>query len=170
MSDYIASRRINAPGQYVTAYQPGDGVSADVVSAWELSVPDDVQPAEGYQAPRPAETSTDRAAWEAYVTGQGTDLTEARLASLDALRGLYAAPEPEPTPAWQVNDGVAPVPAVQPPADPQPDPAQVVPERPAASAPKADWVVWAVDAGADRQWASDDATTKANLMAYGQDA
>jgi len=174
MPDYFAARRINAPGQYVTAYQPGDAVSADVVSAWELQVPDDVQPAEGYQAPRPSEDSTDRAAWEAYVTGQGTALNDARLASITELRGLYAAPPPEPVPAWQVNDGIQPVPAVQPPTDPTPvqdgEPATDGPERPAASATKPEWVTWAVQAGANKEWANASDTTKADLMNYGQDA
>lgn len=170
MPDYIASRRINAPGQYVTAYQQGDPVSAEVVANWALEVPDDVQPAEGYQAPRPAETSTDRAAWEAYVTGQGTDLEGARASSLDELRSMYDAPEPEPTPAWQVADGIAPAPAIQPPADPQPEEA-AAPERPAVSAPKSDWVEWAVlQDGVDPVWARDNNTTKADLMNIGQDA
>jgi hypothetical protein len=174
MPDYIASRRISAPGQYVTAYQQGDPVSADVVSAWELQVPDDVQPAEGYQAPRPSENSADRAAWEAYVTGQGTDLDAARAASIDELRGLHPAPEPEPTPAWQVNDGATQVPVVQPPTDASPPAdateATPAPERPAQSATKAEWVEWVVAAGADPEWARAKDTTKDDLMNYGQDA
>jgi hypothetical protein len=174
MPDYIATRRITAPGQYVAAYQQGDGVPAEVVTSWGLQVPDDVEPAEGYQAPRPAENSNDRAAWEAYVTGQGTTLDDARAASIDELRDLYDAPPPEPTPAWQVNDAapatqpVVPVPMPQEPATPVDEPQQ--PERPAQSAAKSEWVDWAVAAGADKDWAHAKDTTKDDLMNYGQDA
>jgi hypothetical protein len=170
MSDYVALTRISPPNSYVNAYGPGDLVSEEVVTNWGLVRGEQVEPVDGYKPPRPDEASTDRAAWEGYVTGQGTDLDTARAASLDELRGLYPAPEPEPVPAWQVNDGATPVDAtnVPTPAPVHTDvPADVpLPERPAASAPKAEWVEYVVTAGGSEEWARSADTTKADLTAW----
>lgn len=168
---YIAKRRIPAPGQYVNAYQPGDPVAEQVVRDWGLD-DDDVERAEDYQPPRPAETSTDRAAWESYVVGQGTSQEDARAASLRELRDMYERPTEE-VPAWQVNDGIVVGGATPVTAENHPAPAEVraaepaaVPERPTKSAPKGEWVEWVVTAGASQEWARSGDTTKDDLMAW----
>ena len=172
MSDYVALTRISPPNSYVNAYGPGDLVTEQVVADWGLVRGEHVEPVDGYKPPRPAENSTDRAAWEAYVTGQGTELDAARAASLAELRGMYDAPEPEPTPAWQVNDGMSgatPVDAtnVPTPATVNDDPADTpAVERPAASASKAEWVEYVVAAGGSEEWARNSDTTKADLTAW----
>lgn len=149
--DYTALERIGTPGNpWVTGYQPGDDVPAGAVENWALEVGKQVALNETYQPPRPAEDSDNRATWEAYVIGQGTDLDAARAASLDDLRGLYEAPaEPAPQPVIVPDD-------VQPAGT----------ERPADGALKAAWVEYVVTAGADEQWANDPATTKADLVAW----
>ena len=101
MGDYIALKAIGAPGTLVNAYNQGDPVSEQVVTDWELVVGEQVQPAEGYEAPRPAEDSADRAAWENYVVGQGKSEEDAKAMSLADLKSAYPPPPP---PAWQVND------------------------------------------------------------------
>lgn len=178
--EYVAQHRINAPGTYAAAYMRGDGVSAQVVADWGLAVPDDVQPADGYRPPRPAEDSTDRASWEAYVVGQGSTLDDARAASLDELRAMHDPdPEPEPPahdlPAGASPEGVdgtgvqnpTPVDNVPSPVhDPQNAPPREIPDRPAESARKPEWVEWAIAAGADPAWANSDDTTKADLIAW----
>lgn len=176
MSDFIARQRIPANGGYVTAYQPGDLVTAQVVTDWDLTIGEQVTPSDGYTAPRPADDDQNRTAWEAYVTGQGTTIDDARAASLDDLRGMYDAPKTEPgahdlpatvAPEGVDGTGVRPDPAI-PPADDQGNttPAGTGPERPAASAKKADWVEYAVAAGADADWARADDTTKADLESW----
>lgn len=175
MSDYVALTRISPPNSYVNAYGPGDLVSEEVVTNWGLIRGEQVEAADGYTPPRPAEDSTDRAAWEGYVTGQGTDLDTARAASLAELRGLYPAPEPEPVPAWQINDGMPGATPVD--VTNVPTPAAVhqdgpgtaeatLPERPVASAPKAEWVEYVVAAGGSEEWARNNDTTKADLTAW----
>lgn len=173
MSDYVALTRISPPGSYINAYGPGDLVSEEVVNNWGLVRGEEVTPVDGYQPPRPAEDSTDRAAWEAYVTGQGTELNAARAASLDELRAMYDAPEPEPVPAWQVNDGMTGATPVDATSVPVPaevrDPApadEVEVERPATSAPKAEWVDYVIAAGGSEEWARAKDTTKDDLMAW----
>lgn len=163
--DYIAQKRIGAPGTMVAAYQAGDEVTADVVEAWGLSVPDQVKPVDGYEAPRPAEESTDRAAWEAYVMGQGTLLEDARAASLGELRGLYDPPE---RPAHEVADAAVAAGQVQPipPDEPAPAPRPEPLPRPNAGALKSAWVEYVESAGADPGWASADTTTKDDLMGW----
>lgn len=173
-SGFIAQHRIGAPGTLVTAYQAGDPVTDQVVESWGLVVPDDVVPADGYQAPRPAEDSDARTAWEAYVIGQGTTVEDARAASLDDLRGMYPAPKVDPPahdlPASVAPEGVAgtgatPVQPI-PPATPPVDVDRPTAERPATSARKADWVDYVIAAGGDQAWATDDTTTKDDLMGW----
>ncbi len=187
MTDYIALHRINAPGTYAGAYNPGDQVTAQVVTDWQLVVGQDVEAADDYQAPRPHEAETDRAAWEAYVTGQGTSLDDARAASLADLRAMYEPPVVEPPahdlPANASAEGVAgsgwqhatPVTAATVPSpanDPNNFPAPELPERPAESAKKADWVAYVVEAArvradeATQEWAQASDTTKDDLIAW----
>jgi hypothetical protein len=178
MTDFIAKHVINAPNSYARAYNPGDPVSAQVVTDWALQAGIDVEPADDYVAPRPTEDSTDRAAWESYVTGQGTSLEDARDASLAELRGMYEPPVVEPPahdlPANAASEGVAgtgwqnptPVTVPSPVHDPSNAPAPEPPERPADSALKADWVDYAVAAGADYEWAHAKDTTKDDLIAW----
>ena len=181
MSDFIALHAINAPNSYARAYNKGDGILADVVTAWGLIVGEDVEPADGYQHPRPAEDSNDRAAWEAYVIGQGTSLEDARAESLDGLRGLYDPPPPPEPPAHDLPASVAPegvdgtglnaTPITgdtypSPASDPANTPAADGPDRPAESAKKAEWVTYVIAAGAPEEWARDDDTTKADLIAW----
>lgn len=182
MAEFIAKHRINAPGTYAGAYNSGDGVSAQVVTDWNLVIGVDVDPADDYTPPRPAENSNDRAAWEAYVVGQGTSLDDARAASLDELRGMYEPPAPPEPPAhdlpanaaaegvagtgWQnatpVTAATVPSPAHDPVNAPVPEP----PARPADSARKADWVDFVVRSGGDYQWAHADSTTKDDLIGW----
>ena len=183
MTDFIALHAINAPNSYARAYNTGDLIIADVVTAWGLSVGDDVEPAEGYKPPRPDEGSNDRAAWEAYVVGQGTTLDDARAASLTDLRGMYDAPPPPEPPAHDLPANASPegvdgtgLNATPVTADTYPSPANDPavdisegevpdgPERPAESARKAEWVDYVVAAGGDPDWARDDSTTKAELI------
>lgn len=176
--DFIAQHRINAPGSYAGGYMRGDTVAAQVVSDWGLRIPDDVTPADDYRPARPADDDS-RATWEAYVTARGTSAEDASAASLDELRGMYE-PDPEPDPpahdlpanaapegvdgtGWQ-NATTVNVPA--PGDDPQNRPAEPAPERPADSARKDAWVEWAVESGADPQWARDPDTTKDELKAW----
>jgi hypothetical protein len=177
MTDYRAKVRISPPNSYVNAYGPGDLVTEEVVANWGLVRGEDVEPVDDYKPPRPAETSTDRAAWEAFVTGQGTTLEDARAASLAELRDMYDAPEPEPTPAWQVNDGMTanatpvssdnvPTPAATHTDGPGTGDTQPSPERPPTSAAKADWVDYVIGAGGNEEWARAKDTTKDDLMAW----
>lgn len=175
MSDFIALHRINMPGSYAGAYNTGDPVSAVVVTEWDLQVGVDVDPADDYKPARPAEDSNDRALWESYVVGKGTDLDEARAASLDELRGMYE-PDPEPDPpAHDLPASVAPegvdgtgVQHPTPVGDNVPSP-QEADDRPALNARKADWVDYVVAHGADPDRA--EMATKDQLTAWepGQD-
>lgn len=146
--DYVAQRAIQAPGTMVYAFQRGDDVPAASVENWELSVGEDgdVLPVNADVIPRP-EDDAERAAWEAYVIGQGTDTADARAMSLDDLREAYDADTAE-QPVTAPADG---------------------PRRPADGDVKAEWIAYAVAIGADRGWANDSATTKANLMNYQND-
>lgn len=166
MSEYVALVPIQAPGTLVMAYRPGDPVAADVVTEWGLGE-DQVRPEADYEAPRPVEDSEDRAAWEAYVIGQGTSVEDARAASLEDLRDMYEPPAEPETPVWVLNDeketqervaaagsAATPVSAPVPVSDP---------DRPADSAVKADWVAYVIDQGGDRAWAEDSSTTKEDL-------
>jgi hypothetical protein len=163
MGDYVAKMPIQAPGTLVMAYQPGDQVVAAVVQEWGLNE-EQVRMAEDYQAPRPEEDSDDRALWEAYVVGQGTDLESARAASLEELKDLYEAPPEPETPAWEVNDAKETqerVAAAGSAATPESAPG--VAGRPADSANKADWIVYVINQGADNDWANASTTTKEDL-------
>lgn len=172
MSDYTALVPIQAPGTLVMAYQPGDPVEAAVVQEWGLSE-EQVQMSDDYQAPRPEEDSDNRALWEAYVVGQGTDLEAARAASLPELKEMYEAPPEPETPAWQINDareaqmraeaaGSSATPAGSGgSATPVEDGEEVA--RPAESANKAEWVAYVLELGADPEWANASSTTKDDL-------
>lgn len=158
MFDYVALRDINAPGSYARAYNTGDPVTAQVVADWNLSIGQDVAPADNYQAPWPGDNSDDRAAWEAYVIGHGADPVAVRNASLDDLRAMYDPPPPPEPPHHDL-------------------PASVAPEgvdgtgihggaRPADSAKKEMWVEYVLAQGAPPQWVGADTTTKADLIAW----
>lgn len=182
MGDYVAQHRLNMPGSYAMGYGPGDPVSAQVVADWGLNVPDDVVPADGYVAPRPADDSDDRAAWEAYVISKGAKPENARAASLDDLRGMYE-PDPEPErpahdlPAPVAPEGVdgagvqnaTPVDRDNLPAVPDDSDVAEATDRPATSARKADWVEYVVASGGDEQWARNPDTTKDDLIAWKPD-
>lgn len=170
MSEYEALQPIPAPGTLVMAYQPGDPVVAAVVKDWGLT-DEQVKPVDGYEIPRPDEDSDDRAGWEAYVVGQGTSLEDARAASLDELKGMYEAPPPEETPAWEVNDtqeARMTAEAGASPATPAGSGGTAEPtsDRPADSANKADWISYVVDHGGDSEWANSGSTTKSDLQAW----
>lgn len=179
MTDYVALQRIPAPGTYVTAYQPGDTLIEQVVRDWGLVIGEHVELAADYQPPRPAEDSTDRASWEAYVVGQGTTLEAARVASLDELRGLYEPPVVEPPahdlPANAAAEGVAgtglqnatPVTSPTVPVE-QFEPAQPI-ERPEESALKQVWVDYVIKSGGDPEWARAKDTTKDDLIGWKPD-
>lgn len=176
MSDFVALHPINAPGSYARGYNTGDAVPAQVVDDWGLAVGDDVEPADGYDAPRPADGNDDRAAWEAYVVAKGTTVADAKAASLDELRGMYEPPPPPEPPAHDLPASVSPEGvdgtgvqnATQFTADNIPTPteplAEDTPERPAQSARKVEWVEYVVALGADWRWA--DAATKDDLVTW----
>lgn len=142
MTEYVALRGLQAPGTSVFGYQRGDLVGESVVEAWGLVLGDDV--AEGTEVPEPAPAipatrpgaADTRATWEAWAVANGMTPEDAENASQDDLESY------EP-----VQQGGRP-------------------QRPADSAPKADWVAYAIAQGADERWAKDSATTKANLQAY----
>jgi hypothetical protein len=148
-TEYVALTSLRAPGTMVFGYRPGDGVPAAAVEAWELTVGVDVMPRDTGVIPRPEKDSDDRAAWEAYALGQGRPADEVSAASLADLKKT-------PEPATDEETG-APVAL----ADPFGEP-----ERPAPDAKKADWVAYVIATGADKDWASDRATTKADLQDY----
>lgn len=168
MTEYEALQKIQAPGTLVIAYQPGDPVLADVVTEWGLTE-DQVKPVEGYTPPRPDEESGDRALWEAYVVGQGTNLDDARAASLDELKAMYEAPPEPEIPAWEINDARETqerVEAAASSATPVDAGAPAVVDRPADSANKADWIVYVISHGGDSEWANASSTTKGDLQAW----
>lgn len=147
-ADYRAQRAIQAPGTMVYAFQRGDDVPAASVENWELTVGEDgdVLPVNADVIPRP-EDDAERAAWEAYVIGQGTDTTDARAMSLDDLRSTYDADSAE-QPVTVPDDGAT---------------------RPADSDKKALWIDYVVASGGDPGWANADGTTKADLMNWQND-
>lgn len=159
MTDYVALGPIYAPGTSVAGYQRGHAVPASVVEAWELTVGDgpDAQVAEGSDLPahgglspmdRPG-PEANRSTWEKWAVVNGMSAEDAAAAAQEALEKIEAkkadAEAFETIEEWD-----------------RPDPA----ERPADSAPKADWIRYVIDSGGDRQWANDSATTKANLQAW----
>lgn len=147
-TEYIALAPLRAPGTMVYGYQAGDGVPAATVEAWELSVGIDVMPRDTGVVARPEKGSDDRVAWEAYAIGQGRPRDEVVAASLADLK---KTPEPavdETGAAVVLDDPFA------------------VPERPASDAKKADWIAYVTYFGADKAWANDRATTKADLQDY----
>jgi hypothetical protein len=143
MTDYVALTGIMAPNTNVYGYQRGDRVHESVVSSWNLRIGTDVEegaelPAEVTSAPavRPGAEST-RADWEKWAVVNGMSEQDAAAASQDDLEAADGTSEQGDRP-----------------------------ERPADSAPKAEWQAYAVALGADEMWARDSATTKANLQAY----
>lgn len=174
MSDYTAKRPLYAPNSYALAYNTGDPVTAQVVTDWGYIVGADVEPAADYTAPRPAEDSDDRAAWEMYVISKGTSPEDARSVSLDDLRGMYE-PDPDPEPphhdlpasaAPEGVDGTSWQNATPVTADNTPGPATGDAPRPPESAKKDEWVAYVLARGADPDWANDTNTTKADLIAW----
>lgn len=146
---YVALVPLKAPGTMVFGYQPGDGVPAATVEAWELTVGLEVLPRDTSVVARPDKDSDDRVAWEAYVIGQGRPREEVIAASLADLKKT-------PEPAVDEETG-APVPLADPFAPP---------ERPSPDAKKAEWIEYVIATGADKAWANDRATTKADLQDY----
>lgn len=146
---YVALTPLRAPGTMVFGFQPGDGVPQDTVENWELVIGVDVMPRDTGVVARPDRDSDDRAAWEAYAIGQGTPVQDARAASLTQLRKT-------PEPATDADTG-GPVVLADPFA---------APERPAPGAKKADWIEYVIATGADKAWANDPSTTKADLQDY----
>lgn len=141
--DYVALRRIPAPGTLVNAYQRGDGVSQSAVDNWEMVIGEDVAPLRSDVVARPTDDGS-RADWVAYDIGQGMDPADAEAASLDDLIAAYPEPaEPHPL------------------ADPT-----AIPDRPADSAKKDVWIAYVVALGADEEWANAGDTTKTNLMEW----
>lgn len=148
MSDYTALHGILAPGTSVFGYHRGAPISAQVVEEWGLTVgevndPDADVVAGDLPADAPAgrivprpDAGANRARWEGYAIANGMPAAEAMVASQEDLETVVTTPQGDQ------------------------------PERPADSAPKADWVAYAIERGADEQWARDSATTKANLQAY----
>lgn len=139
---YRALGALRAPGTMVNGYQAGDGVPAAVVDAWELNVGTDVMPIDTSVVPRPADDESERRPWEAYVIGQGTPVADAQAMSLDDLRKVKETRTAEPEPIATPGD------------------------RPEPDALKADWVAWAIANGADKTWANDRSTTKAELQDF----
>jgi len=141
-----ALHTLTAPGSLVAGYQRGDEVLPSVVQAWGLTAEDvsDEFPgttAEPPVVPRPVDDA-DRGAWVAYAVSRGMDPEEAANTDLADLMDAY----PEDAPAEDAHP------------------------RPADSAKKGEWVTYvekhpqATDA--DKTWASNDATTKADLQAW----
>jgi hypothetical protein len=139
---YVALGTIQRPGTMVNGYQRGDGVSQEVVDAWELVVGEQVVPFDTGVIARPTEDGT-RADWQAYAIGRGMDPADAQAASLDDLVAAYPDDDAEVKPL--------PVPGS-------------IPQRPEADARKAEWVDYVIAMGADKSWANDRSTTKAELQ------
>lgn len=148
---YRALKAFGPPGTAVNGYQRGDGVPQDVVDNWELEVGIDVEPTDTAVIGYPGE-GADRKDWEAWAIGQGMPADEARAASLDDLIAAYPEPEPD-------ADGNLP------PGEPLAD-STARPERPDETALKAAWIAYVTASGADKTWANEKATTKADLMAW----
>jgi hypothetical protein len=145
MDDFAALHPLQAPGTMVYGYRTGDPVPESVVSAWELEVGLDVRPLHTGAVRRPEDDS--REAWEAYAIGQGMSYDDAQSASLADLK---KTPEPEVD-----SETGGPVLLDDPDAPPA---------RPEPTAVKADWVTYVIAMGADRAWAEDRSTTKADLQ------
>jgi hypothetical protein len=143
---YIAIAPLRPPGSLVAGYQPGDEVTEQVKTDWDLDdtqvrwvdadedgrpiVPADV----AVPVVRPG-PEANRATWEAYAVSNGMSEQDAADASMDDLQ------------ASGPDQGE-----------------QADPNRPADSALKADWLAYVKGQGADADWA--DTATKADLMAW----
>jgi hypothetical protein len=142
---YRALRSYKNAATMTWVFQEGDGVPQGTVDTFGLVVGVDVVPVRDDVIAKP-ESGADRADWEAFALGQGWTLDQAHEASLKDLRAIPGRDPNEPV--RLLNDPSA------------------APERPDASAVKADWQAWAVANGADEAWANDKATTKADLQDY----
>lgn len=149
--EYTALTSISPPGSLVYGYHRGDPVAGSVVENWGLVVGEQVVEGpldpEAETAPvltRPTPEAT-RGEWEAWAVANGMDPERASQVAQEDLEAVEPAEEDEPV------DGDAP-------------PA----ERPAESAVKADWVAYVSARGseADKTWAAQTSTTKAELMAW----
>jgi hypothetical protein len=142
-----ALHTLSAPGSLVAGYQRGDEIQPSVVEAWGLTADDvsDDYPgvvAEVPAVPRPVDDS-DRGAWVAYAVSRGMDPEEADRTNLSDLMDAY----PEDAP-----------------------PASADHPRPTDGAKKAEWVAYVEShpqaTDDDKAWATNDATTKAELQAW----
>lgn len=149
-NEYTALGPISQPGvdTYAVGYRRGDAVTAAVVENWNLVVGEHVVEGDlDEDGPAPATMTRpgpgdNRAAWEAWAIANGMTAEDAAAASQDDLEA----------------------------AGPSEDGSVADPDRPADGAKKADWVAYVSNhpqaTDADKMWAKDDATTKANLQAW----
>jgi hypothetical protein len=144
MTKYTALHGITAPGTLVFGYRYGDTVEASVVENWGLVV--------------------------------GRDVIEGALPDDDTPTVSPARPGPESNRAtWEayaVASGMTEKQAAEASLDDlqaERDAKGKPVERPADSAKKADWVTYVVKLGADKAWANDDTTTRADLQAWHAD-
>jgi len=154
---YYALHTLSAPGTIVAGYQRGHEVPEPVVEAWGLVVGTDEDGADvSEQAPTPDAPvpvvprpgpGDNRATWENYARSRGMSAEDAAAASQEELEAAGDSND---------SDGAA---------DDYP--------RPADSAKKAEWVHYVHNhpqaTVEDKGWASDDATTKAELQAWTPD-
>lgn len=157
MTDYVARKPLYAPGTAAAGYQRGHAVPESVVENWGLAVgdTDDADVSEGttltdadttpMQRPGP---EANRATWERWAVANGMSEDDAAVAAQEALEKVEAKK--------LATLSAAPTDAEH----------GALAERPADSAPKADWIAYVVSSGGDRQWANDSSTTKANLQAW----
>jgi hypothetical protein len=148
MNAYTALMSFGPPGSLIYGYHRGDPVDAGVVENWGLTVGEEVVagdlPADalpGAVMGKPDETAT-RVDWERYAVANGMSEDDA---STVAIEDLQAVEPDEPEVVEQAPAGT---------------------ERPADSDPKSDWVAYVVANGAeaDKTWATQSSTTKANLQ------
>ncbi|GAA0528787.1 hypothetical protein GCM10010172_06740 [Paractinoplanes ferrugineus] len=149
MTVYTALHGISAPGTSVFGYQRGHEVPEVVVANWNLIVGDD---------------------------GSDADVTEGPLADLTPATVVVVRPDDGANrAAWEAyavaagmtekDAAQAPLEELQAERDAKGKPV----ERPADNAKKADWVAYVKKLGADKAWADDDTTTRADLQAWTPD-
>lgn len=88
--DYKTVRDIADPTFGRVAYRKGEGIMAQVVADWGLSVGEDVIPARPDVAPQPGRNAK-RAEWAAYRLAQGMDPDKVDGMSRDELRDAEPA-------------------------------------------------------------------------------
>lgn len=137
--EYTALTDLRVPGQAVFGYRTGDNVPATVVDDWALVVGEQVTPANKDVIVRPT-SDADRVVWEAYAIGQGMDVPRARNLSREDLQAAYPDKDHDPGAAQRL--------------------------RPSETALKPEWVEHVVSRGANREWAEDKHTTKADLQQW----